>query len=108
MMRVLLLVLLLVMFALGGTIGYFNAQPVRFSYIVGEVEMPLIALLIVEFLVAVALTLLVVLGRMLVLKGEVRRLRRQLQKGEAELANLRQMAVEPTASGTPDASAESR
>jgi lipopolysaccharide assembly protein A len=94
MARVLLLIALLLFFALGGTIGYFNAQPVRFSYIVGTIELPLIALLVSEFLLAVVVTLLVVAGRTLTLKAEIRRLKRQLQKGEAELANLRQVAAE--------------
>lgn len=94
MPRILLLILLLVFFIIGGTVGYFNAQPVRFNYIVGEAELPLIGLVVGEFMFAVALTLLVMLGRVLVLKAEIRRLKRQLQNSESELANLRGMSAE--------------
>lgn len=95
MPRLILLLLLAVFFALGVTIGFYNAQPVRLSYILGEVELPLIGLLVGEFLVAVLLTLLVVSGRILTLRAELRRLRRQLRGSDEELANLRRVAQDP-------------
>jgi len=98
MPRLLLLILLAIFFALGVTIGFYNAQPVRFSYIFGEIELPLIALIVGEFLLAVLLTLLVVLGRMLTLRAELRRLRRQLRNSDEELANLRRVSQDPAQS----------
>lgn len=92
MTRLLLLLLLAVFFALGVTIGFYNAQPVRFSYIFGEVEVPLIVLIVGEFLLAVLVTLLVVAGRVLSLRAELRRTHRQLRSLEAELSNLRQVS----------------
>ena len=92
MPRLLLLILLAVFFGLGVTIGFYNAQPVRFSYIFGEIELPLIGLIVGECLLVIALTLLIVLGRVLVLKSELRRLQRQLRGSEDELANLRRMS----------------
>lgn len=94
MLRIFLLILLVLVFALGVTIGFYNAQPVRFSYIFGEIDLPLIGLIVGEFFVAVLLTLLVVFGRILGLKTEVRRLKRQLRDSESELKNLRSIPLE--------------
>lgn len=93
MLRALIIAALVVFLALGASIGYFNAQPVKFDYLAGEVEMPLIALVIGEFVLAVLLTLLICLGRMLGLKAEIRRLRRQLLGVDAELKSLRELPL---------------
>lgn len=84
---------LVLFLVLGASIGYFNAQPVKFDYLAGEVEMPLIALVVGEFVIAVLLTLLICLGRMFSLKAEIRRLRKQAQAAEAELKALRELSV---------------
>lgn len=98
MLRTLVIAALILFLVLGASIGYFNAQPVKFDYLAGEVEMPLIALVVGEFVLAVLLTLLICLGRMLGLKGEIRRLRKQAQSAEAELKTLRELPVNlPTA-----------
>ncbi len=46
MLRALVIAGLIVFLVLGASIGYFNAQPVRFNYLAGEIELPLIALVI--------------------------------------------------------------
>lgn len=91
MSRILILLVLIVVLCLGASIGYFNAQPVEFFYLIGSIKLPLIALIIGVFMVGVALTLLLTLIRILGLKGEVRRLRRQLHDTESELKNLRNL-----------------
>lgn len=93
MLRILIIAGLIVFLVLGASIGYFNAQPVKFDYLAGEIEMPLIALVIGEFVMAVLLTLLICLGRMLGLKAEIRRLRKQVQSAEAELKSLRELPL---------------
>lgn len=93
MLRILTLILVAVFFILGLIIGFYNAQPVRFSYIVGEFELPLIVLILGEFAVAVLLTLVVVMSRILGLKGEIRRLKRQVKDQETELRNLRNIPM---------------
>jgi lipopolysaccharide assembly protein A len=95
MLRVLMLVVVLAVLLLGVSIGYFNAQAVRFDYLFGALEAPLIALLIGAFSVAVLITLLAAAGRILRLKSEIRSLRKQLDKHEAELRNLRNLPVGP-------------
>lgn len=93
MLRVLLLVLLIAMLVLGASIGYFNAQTVTFNYLFGTLELPLIAILIGDFLFGMLLTLLLVFGRLLRVRNEAGRLRRQLRDAESELRNLRALPV---------------
>ena len=93
MLRGLLVLLLVVVLCLGASIGYFNAQTIRFDYLAGQLELPLIALIVVEFLIAVLLTLLVCFGRIFALKSEIRRLRKQLRDADAELKNLREIPL---------------
>jgi lipopolysaccharide assembly protein A len=92
-LRFLVIAALVLFLVLGASIGYFNAQEVEFDYLAGTVKLPLIALVIGEFVVAVLLTLLICLGRMLGLKSEIRRLRRQVQNAEAELKSLRDLPI---------------
>ncbi|MGQ0697364.1 MAG: LapA family protein [Panacagrimonas sp.] len=93
MLRVLVIAALAIFLLLGASIGYFNAQEVEFDYLAGSITLPLIALVIGEFVVAVMLTLLICMGRMLGLKAEIRRLRKQAQHAEAELKTLRELPL---------------
>lgn len=93
MPRILILVVMVIVLCLGASIGYFNAQPVEFYYLIGSIKLPLIALIVGIFLMGVASTLLLTMIRIFGLKGEVRRLRRQLSDAEAELKNLRNLPV---------------
>jgi len=90
-------VVILPVFVLGITIGFFNGQRVEFNYLLGSIELPLIALLIADFLIAVALTLLATFVRVFSLRSEIRRLRKQLRDHETELKNLRVLALPPEA-----------
>ena len=92
-MRTVLLILLLAMLVLGASIGYFNAQTVTFNYLIGQVELPLIAILIADFLFGVVLTLVLVSARMLRARTEVGRLRRQLRDAESEMRSLRAISA---------------
>ena len=96
MLRILVIVGLIIFLALGASIGYFNAQEVEFDYLAGTVRLPLIALVIGEFVLAVLLTLLICFGRMLSLKTEIRRLRKQVQGAEVELKALRELPLRET------------
>ncbi|MGQ0622214.1 MAG: LapA family protein [Panacagrimonas sp.] len=98
MFRALIIVGLVIFLVLGASVGYFNAQPVRFNYLAGEIELPLIALVIGEFVLAVLLTLFISFGRMLSLKAQIRRLRKQINGVEAELKTLRDLSTDAIAS----------
>jgi putative membrane protein len=95
MLRILFIVSVTVVAVIGASIGYFNAQPVHFNYLFGEVQLPLIALLIAVFLFAVLLTLLVMFVRMFGLRSEVRRLKGQVRNAETELKSLRNLPLGP-------------
>lgn len=81
-------------FALGLFVGHANAVPVRFDYLFGTVELSLISVLMIAFAFGVLLSLLVAMLRMLGMRGELRRLRRQLRDTEAELRNLRSLPLQ--------------
>jgi putative membrane protein len=100
-LRFLVIAALVLFIVLGASIGYFNAQEVEFDYLAGTVKMPLIAMVIGEFVVAVLVTLLLCMGRMLGLKSEIRRLRKQVQGAEAELKSLRELPLRDPASPPP-------
>lgn len=93
MLRILVIAALILVLLLGASIGYFNAQEVEFDYLAGTIQLPLIALVVGEFVLAVLLTLLICLGRMLGLRAEIRRLRKQVQGAEAELKSLRELPL---------------
>ncbi len=93
MLRILVIAALILFLVLGASIGYFNAQEVQFDYLAGTVKLPLIALVIGEFVLAVLLTLLICLSRMLGLKTEIRRLRKQVKNSESELKSLRELPI---------------
>lgn len=99
MFRVLAIAALIIFLVLGASVGYFNAQEVEFDYLAGSVKLPLIALVIGEFVLAVLLTLMICLGRMLGLKAEIRRLRKQVQGAEAELKSLRELPIKDVHAG---------
>jgi uncharacterized membrane protein YciS (DUF1049 family) len=91
MTRTLIIIALLVMLAVGVAIGFFNAQPVTFNYLAGQIQIPLIGLVMAEFFLVAALTALLCWTRIFGLKGEIRRLRRQLKDAQAELQSLRNL-----------------
>lgn len=93
MFKTLILVVLIAVLCLGATVGYFNAQPVEFYYLVGSVHLPLIALVIAVFGLAVVLTLALTMTRIFGLKREIRRLHRQLRDAQTELRNLRDLPL---------------
>lgn len=93
MSRLLVLIVLLVILVLGASVGYFNAQPVRFNYLFGSAEFPLIAVLIAAFSVGIVLTIATVSARLFGMRMELGRLRKQLREAEGELRTLRNLPV---------------
>ncbi|MES2683853.1 MAG: LapA family protein [Pseudomonadota bacterium] len=93
MIRILIIAAVFLAFALGIAICLFNAQPVVFNYIAGSIQVPLIVLMVAEFFLVAAVTALLCWARIFGLKGEIRRLRRQLKDAQAELQSLRNLPL---------------
>jgi len=91
--RLLIIGVLLTVLVFGVAIGFYNATPVTFDYLAGQLQLPLIALVLGEFALVTLLTLLVCAGRILSLRGEIRRLRRQIKDAQAELQSLRNLPL---------------
>lgn len=91
MFRLSLLVLLLVVFTLGASLGYFNSEQVSFHYLFGTVDVRVAVLVIVSFLSGAVLALVFCGLRILSLLRELRRLRKQARDAETELKNLRNL-----------------
>jgi uncharacterized membrane protein YciS (DUF1049 family) len=89
-----LLLVVAMVFALGLVIAYANTGAVRFDYLVGSTDVDLISLLLIVFAAGVFLTLLACAGRLLAMRGELRRARRQLRDTDAELKSLRNIPVQ--------------
>ena len=93
MYRVFVISVLVFVLCLGAAIGYSNAQPVHLDYLLGSREIPLIGVIVADFILAVGLTLLICGGRILGMKAETRRLKKQLRDAEAELKTLRDIPL---------------
>ncbi len=93
MIRVLVIILICLAFAFGIAICLSNAQTVQFNYIAGAISLPLIVLVVAELFIVAALTALLCWARIFGLKGEIRRLRRQLKDAQAELQSLRNLPL---------------
>ena len=92
--RLLTLLLLLAAFCLGAAISYYNWSAVPFHYLAGQVELPLIALLLGAFLLGVVVMWLLDLARLFVLSRDSRRQQRQIHQLEAELKSLRNLPLD--------------
>lgn len=93
MLKTLGILLLIAVFCFGASIGYFNATPVQFDYLIGAVQIKLVVLLLMVFGIAVIVTLVLCSVRLLGQHAELRRLRRQLREMETELKNLRNLPL---------------
>ncbi|HKJ09523.1 MAG TPA: LapA family protein [Gammaproteobacteria bacterium] len=89
MARILLAILFLVLLILGLSFAVLNSASVPLNYYLGKVDLPLALVVVGSLALGAILGVLVSLGIVLRLKGQVRRLRRQVQTAEKEVANLR-------------------
>jgi uncharacterized membrane protein YciS (DUF1049 family) len=93
MLRLITVIVLVIVFALGATLGFSNGDNVTFHYLFGSVELRIAVLVLIAFAVGALLALLLGGLRMLGLHREIRRLRRQLRDAETELKNLRNLPL---------------
>lgn len=94
MTRLLVTVLLLAVFCLALAVAYYNSGSVRFDYLTGAFEAPLVAVVMGAFLLGMLVAGLLNLASAWGLKREARSLSRRLAAAEAELRTLRQLPLE--------------
>jgi putative membrane protein len=104
MSRILDVLVYLAAAALGAAISYYNWSSVKFHYLAGEIELPLIALLFGAFLLGVVMMWLLDLARLFTLSRDSRRQQRQILQLEGELKSLRNLPLAQNAAApTPPA-----
>ena len=96
MRRLISLAVMTVAFGLGATLAYFNTTPVQLDYLSGQSERPLIAWLLISFMLGIGLTLVLFLIRGLKMRSDLRNLRQRLTRAEAELKTLRGLPLQDT------------
>jgi len=93
--RLVVILLLLLGFVLGAAVSYYNGALVTFHYLAGQVELPLIALLLGAFFAGIVVMWLISLARVFGLSRDSRRQQRQIHELEAELQSLRELPLAP-------------
>lgn len=93
MIRLLRNLVLLLALVLGITFGFFNFQLVTVDLLMSEVRVPLVVVLILDFVLGFGLALMLLLARTLKLRADLARERRQLKDAQAEIRNLRSMPI---------------
>ena len=94
--RLLVTLLLIATFCVGAAVSYFNWSPVTFHYLAGQAELPLIALLLLAFVLGVLVMGLLNFARIFTLNREARRQARQIRELEGELKSLRSLPLAGT------------
>ncbi|HUS24518.1 MAG TPA: LapA family protein [Candidatus Binatia bacterium] len=97
MLRILLWLLALLAFTTGAALSYYNWADVRFDYLVGAAEVPLIGLLLASFVAGGITVSLISAIRVWSLRFELRRTQKRLRDAETELRNLRELPIAPGA-----------
>lgn len=92
-MRILALVVLLLVIALGLTFSVMNAEPVDLDYYFGTAAIPLALLLAGAVVLGALLGVLASLGAIFRLKRDNSRLRRDMRLAEKEVTNLRSIPL---------------
>src|SRR5688500_11172875 len=93
MLRFLRFALVIVALAVGMMFALFNVGSVTVDYLFGSLEISLVALLVLDLLLGLALGALIYLPRQLGLRLELERTRKKLATAEIEIRNLRNLPI---------------
>jgi uncharacterized integral membrane protein len=93
MLRTARIILIVLALFLGMMLAMVNARPVEVDYLFGSKNMPLIALLILDLVVGLAIGAVIYAPKVLTLRLELDRTRKKLANAETELRNLRNLPV---------------
>jgi putative membrane protein len=92
-MRIIKLILLMLIVALGAVFAVLNAEPVQFNYYFGSRELPLSLIMTMALGVGALLGIFACMGMMFGMKRENIQLRRKSQLASQEVNNLRALPL---------------
>lgn len=86
---------LLIVFAivLGITFGFFNYEQVTVNLLWSDAQVPLVIVLVAAFLLGFGLALLFLVARLLGLRTNLSKTKKQLKDAQGEIRNLRSMPI---------------
>lgn len=93
MLRFFRFALVIVALAVGMMFALFNVGSVTVDYLFGSLEISLVALLVLDLLLGLALGALIYLPKQLGLRLELERTRKKLATAELEIRNLRNLPI---------------
>lgn len=93
MLRLIKLVAVFVVLALGIAIAFYNATAVTVNYLFGHIELSLVVVMVGAMLFGFLLALILCASHNLAARREARRLRKRLRDAETELKNLRNLPL---------------
>ena len=94
MLKLIYAILALALFVITLSFAALNSDPINIDYYIGQVEIPLALLLVAALGVGALLGSLVGLGRVVRVKREMARLRRESRATEEEVRNLRALPLQ--------------
>jgi len=94
MLKLIYAILALALFVITLSFAALNSDPIPIDYYIGQVEIPLALLLVAALGVGALLGSLVGLGRVVRIKREMARLRRESRATEEEVRNLRALPLQ--------------
>ncbi|NCF10057.1 MAG: DUF1049 domain-containing protein [Gammaproteobacteria bacterium] len=94
MLKLIYAILALALFVITLSFAALNSDPIPIDYYIGQVEIPLALLLVAALGVGALLGSLVGLGRVVRVKREMARLRRESRATEEEVRNLRALPLQ--------------
>lgn len=96
MRRLIALIFLVIMIALGLSFAMLNPAPVALDFYFGETNLPLSLALVIALALGAFVGLLVALSLVLRQRWELRQIKRQLSATRAELSELRKLPIRHT------------
>lgn len=94
MLQMLRIVLVVLALLVGMMFALLNHESVTVNLLFDQFQLPLVALLIINLLLGLAVGMMIYLPRQLALRLELERARKKLTVAEAEVRNLRNMPIQ--------------
>jgi uncharacterized integral membrane protein len=94
MLRTLRILLVVVALVLGMLFALLNHETVTVDLLFDQIQLPLVALLILNLLLGLGVGALIYLPRQIALRLELERARKKLDAAETEIRNLRNLPIQ--------------